>query len=101
VLQTLAERIAGGEVEDLISRLPAGLHEPLRRGMERSGGKATRMSLDDFVRRVADEEGVGLDQATEHARAVLTTLHEAIPEDEWLDVTAQLPADYVAIGAAA
>jgi uncharacterized protein (DUF2267 family) len=94
VLETLAMRIAGGEVDDLRMRLPAEFHAPLERGKELSGGKATRMKLDDFVRRVAETEGISLDAAFEHVRAVLTTLQEAVG-DEFLDVTAQLPDEYM------
>ena len=99
VLETLAERIAGGEVDDLIARLPVELHEPLRRGKEAHGGKATRMRLDEFVRRVAEREGVDLDEAREHARAVFETLRDAVGEREFLDVTAQLPEEYATVGA--
>jgi uncharacterized protein (DUF2267 family) len=94
VLETLAERIAGGDVDDLIVLLPVHLHPPLKRGRERSGGKATRMSVDEFVSRVAEREGVSVDEAREHARAVLSTLHELVPGEEFLDVTAQLPREY-------
>jgi uncharacterized protein (DUF2267 family) len=45
VLETLAERIADGEVDDLIGRLPLPLHDALKRGKARSPG-AARMSLD-------------------------------------------------------
>ena len=79
--------------------LPALLHPPLKRGRERSGSKATRMSLEGFVDRVAQREGITPDAAREHARAVFATLREAIPEREFLDVTAQLPAEYAAIEA--
>jgi uncharacterized protein (DUF2267 family) len=99
VLQTLGERISGGEVRDLIDVLPAELHEPLRRGDELSNGAARRMSLTGFVRRVAEREGVIPAEAQEHARAVLATLREALPRKEWLDVTAQLPEEYAAIAA--
>jgi uncharacterized protein (DUF2267 family) len=94
VLETLAERIAGGEVEDLLAHLPVHLHPALWRATERTGGKATRMSADEFVSRVAEHEGVGLEEAREHARAVLTTLRETVPESEFVDVTAQLPREY-------
>jgi uncharacterized protein (DUF2267 family) len=94
VLETLAERIAGGEVDDLIGRLSAPLHGPLKRGRERSGGEATRMALDEFVRRVAEREGVSEADAREHAHAVLVTLREAVGDDEFFDVTVQLPQDY-------
>jgi uncharacterized protein (DUF2267 family) len=94
VLETLAERIAGGEVRDLISRLPARFHEPLEEGDERSGGKAVPMSLEGFIARVAEREGVDEFRARDHARAVLATLHEQVGDDEWTDVTAELPREY-------
>jgi uncharacterized protein (DUF2267 family) len=96
VLETFAERIAGGEVDDLIARLPVRLHGPLKRGRERSGGKAKRMSLDQFAGRVAELEGVDTLTARDHAQAVLATLREALGEEEFRDVTSQLPADYLA-----
>jgi uncharacterized protein (DUF2267 family) len=94
VLQTLATRIAGGEVDDLIARLPVELHPPLKRGKELSGGKATRMPFEAFVRRVSELEGVSMDDAHDHVRAVLTTLREAVGE-EFFDVASQLPDEYL------
>ena len=94
VLETLAERIAGGEVDHLAERLPIELHAPLEKGKAGSGGKAKRMSLDDFVERVAAREGVGREQALDHSRAVLRTLREAVGDDEFFDVTVQLPGEY-------
>jgi uncharacterized protein (DUF2267 family) len=99
VLTTLAERIAGGEVDDLISRLPAELHRPLRQGTLLSKGVARRLSLDDFLRRVAEREGVTPDEAFEHARAVFATLREAVGDEEFRDVSAQLPQEYAAVSA--
>jgi uncharacterized protein (DUF2267 family) len=94
VLETLAERIAGGEVEDLAEQLPEELRPPLERGKSKSGGKARRMSLDEFVGRIADREDVTWEDAVEHARAVFATLREAIPPREWSDLTAELPRSY-------
>jgi uncharacterized protein (DUF2267 family) len=99
VLETLAERIAGGEVRDLIEQLPPELHEPLRRGDALSHGAARRMSLQEFVRRVAEREGAVPAAAQQHARAVLATLREAVSRKEWLDVNAQLPEEYAAVAA--
>jgi uncharacterized protein (DUF2267 family) len=99
VLETLAERISGGEVRDLIDQLPPELHEPLRRGDALSNGAARKMSLREFVRRVAEREGVTPGEAQEHVRAVLATLREAVSPKEWLDVTAQLPEEYAAVEA--
>jgi uncharacterized protein (DUF2267 family) len=93
-LETLAERIDGGEVDDLIERLPIELHEPLRRGREASGGRAQRMRLDVFVHRAAEREGADDGEAAEHLRAVFAALRETLG-DELLDVRAQLPDDYV------
>jgi uncharacterized protein (DUF2267 family) len=89
--------IAAGEVDDLIALLPLELHAPLERGKRRGDGKAVRMSLDDFVRRVAEREGISLEAAREHVAAVLAMLRELLPDAEWRDVTAQLPRDYEAL----
>jgi uncharacterized protein (DUF2267 family) len=99
VLETLAERIAGGEVDDLIALLPVQLHPPLKRGKQASGDKAVRMSLERFVDRVAEREGVDHDAAHEHTRAVFSTLREAVPPREYSDIAAQLPVEYAAVDA--
>jgi uncharacterized protein (DUF2267 family) len=94
-LETLAERIDGGEVDDLMERLPAELHPALRRGREASAGRSTRMPLETFVRRAAQREGVAdLQEAARHLRAVFGALRATLG-DELLDVKAQLPEDYV------
>jgi uncharacterized protein (DUF2267 family) len=92
VLETLGERIAAGEVADLLARLPVQLHEPLRRGAK-AFPEARRMSLDDFVERVAEREGSTPDVARRHAHAVLTTLREAVGE-EFFDVSVEFPPEY-------
>jgi uncharacterized protein (DUF2267 family) len=97
VLETLAERIADGEVDDLIGRLPVPLHAALKRGKARNPG-ARRMSLERFVGRVAEREGASPEEARNHARAVFATLREAVGE-ELYDVTVQLPPDYAVLWA--
>jgi uncharacterized protein (DUF2267 family) len=94
VLEVLAERIAGGEADDLAQHLPDELRAALERGKARTGGKAQRMSLDEFVRRVAEREGVDYTQAFEHAGAVLRTLRDAVPDKEFSDLLHQLPRAY-------
>jgi uncharacterized protein (DUF2267 family) len=96
-LETLAERISGGEVEDLLAQLPPEFHEPLRRGDALSNGAARKMTLEQFVRRVAEREGVAPDEARTHTRAVLATLREAVTPKEWFDMTSQLPQDYTVV----
>jgi uncharacterized protein (DUF2267 family) len=95
VLETLAEGIAAGEVRDLIARLPIELHDALRRGAARQGGRATRLSLERFRSRVAEREGVPPAVAQLHARAVFAALREAVGDAEFFDVTVQLPRELV------
>jgi uncharacterized protein (DUF2267 family) len=97
VLETLAERITGGQVADLMNQLPGELHPPLLRGDAASNGAARPMSLEEFVARIAEREGVPPAQAREHARAVFATLREAVGEKEMRDTEAQLPDDYHAL----
>ena len=100
VLETLAERIAAGQVEDLIAQLDPLLHAPLRRGLAAGGADARRMPAAEFLRRVAAREDTDTDEVTlveevsGHVRAVFATLAEAITAKEWFDVLAELPADY-------
>ena len=94
MLETLAERIAGGETDDLAEQLPEELRPSLQRGRQRSGGKAQRMSLDEFIARVAEREGVTWEQALEHARAVFATLRETLSDKEFSDLLSELPRGY-------
>jgi uncharacterized protein (DUF2267 family) len=96
-LETLAERISGGEVEDLMSELPEELRPALERGSMESHGVARKMSLEEFVREVAWREGATPDDARKHARAVFKALRQAVDEDEFEDVVAQLPDEYTAL----
>jgi uncharacterized protein (DUF2267 family) len=94
VLEELAIRITGGQVDDLERVLAPELRPPLERGRARSGGAAQPLTLDTFLAEIARREGVDRGRAAEHARAVLTTLREAVGEQEWRDTTAQLPRAY-------
>jgi uncharacterized protein (DUF2267 family) len=99
VLEVLGERIAAGEADDIARYLPVELRFPLQRGAEAHDGKAKRMRLDEFLERVAEREGVTPEQARDHTTGVFRTLREAIPFDEFLDLTAELPVEYAAVGA--
>jgi uncharacterized protein (DUF2267 family) len=90
VLETLSERIAAGEAEDLAQQLPQSIAKPLLR----AGGDAQPMSAGEFVRRVAERESELQLLAREHARAVLTTLREAVTADEWDDTVSELSREY-------
>jgi uncharacterized protein (DUF2267 family) len=97
VLEVLAIRISGGQVDDLAAQLPPELRRPLERGKIASQGLARPMPLADFVRAVAEREGIPPGYAHEHIRAVLATLREAVGEKEYLDMRAQLPDEYSAV----
>lgn len=89
-LQTLAERITGGEARDLAAQLPKAMQELLRK----TGEEAEAFSLDEFMRRVAERAAVRVTEARDGARAVFTTLREAVSGGEFKDVLAQLPKEY-------
>ena len=97
VLEALADRITGGQVDDIAAQLPEALHPPLQRGKEQSNAAARPLSLDEFVGGIAEREGVPPAEAFEHARAVFATLREALNEKEFSDTVAQLPDDYRAL----
>ncbi len=90
-LETLAERLAGGEANDLASQLPRGIAKYLRTGL---AGEGERFSVEEFFERVSRREGVDLPKAIYHARAVIAILYEAVSPGEMADVRAQLPAEY-------
>jgi uncharacterized protein (DUF2267 family) len=94
VLTTLAERIAPGEIDDLVARLPIELHPLLKEALAHNPGQASHVSLDEFLERVARREGVDVFESERHGRAVLTTLREVVGDDEFFDVTVQLPFEY-------
>ena len=93
-LETLAERLAGGEANDLASQLPRGIAEHLRTGF---AGLGERFPLEGFYQRVSEREGVDLPKAISHARAVIAVLSEAVSPGEMADVRAQLPAGYATL----
>jgi uncharacterized protein (DUF2267 family) len=97
VLETLGERISGGQVRDLAALLPHDLSQALLRGNAESHDAARPLSLDEFLLRVAQREGVTVDEARQHSRAVVASLREAIPDKEFRDTAAQLPNEYTVL----
>lgn len=90
-LQTLAERITGGQARDLASQLP----EELKASVTSSAGvNPEPFGLPEFLERVQARAAVDLQAATDGARAVLDTLREKISAKEYGDVVDQLPQDF-------
>jgi len=91
-LQTLAERLAGGEPKDLASQLPPELAEYMRYEGEETSNP---FSLDEFFERVNEKDG-GVDRPTAvyHARVVVEVLGDAVTQGVIDDVRSQLPDEY-------
>ncbi len=88
-LETLRERLAGNEPSNLAAQLPEELADYVR-----GTGGQENFSLQEFYNRVAEKEGVGVDEATVHARAVATVLQTAVTPGEMGDVRHQLKPEY-------
>ena len=89
-LETLGERISGGEANDLAEQLPEELKEPL----QQAGEDNEEFSLDEFLRRVGEREDVETDVARNYTSAVMTVLKEAISGGELDNIRAQLPQEF-------
>ena len=88
-LATLAERITEGEAIDLAAQLPHDLQPSLE-----GSGPGESFPPEEFHRRVAERAGVPPGTAEAHARAVLSTVRDAVTEGELDHVLSQLPEDY-------
>jgi uncharacterized protein (DUF2267 family) len=95
-LRTLAERISAGEARDLAAQLPPEVGELLA-----DGSKAEKFDLEEFLRRVSEREGVDLDQAESHARAVFDALGRTVTHDELRDMASELPKEFAPLVASA
>ncbi|BCL17073.1 DUF2267 domain-containing protein [Micromonospora sagamiensis] len=91
-LETLAERLTGGEALDLAAQLPKPLQLLLRKTP--STEHAQRFGAAEFVARVGQRADADPVATRAGIRAVFTTLREAISGGEFDDVAAQLPRDY-------
>jgi uncharacterized protein (DUF2267 family) len=89
-LKTLADRITGGEADDLAAQLPTPLKDTLTKAQD----EAERFDVDEFIRRVSERAHVDPDTARTGAMATLATVREAVTPGEFDDVTAQLPKEY-------
>jgi uncharacterized protein (DUF2267 family) len=88
-LETLAERTAGDEAQNLAAQLP----DEIGRFLE---GKqiVESFSLAEFFDRVTEKEGVDKPVAVYHARAVIDVLQEAVSAGEMDNLRAQLPDEF-------
>ena len=87
--ETLRERLAGNEPNNLADQLPPEIADPLR-----GEGGRDAFSLAEFYRRVAGKEGIEESEAIRHARVVATVLQTAVTTGELDDVRDQLKPEY-------
>lgn len=90
-LETLAERLAGGEAKDLASQLPPEIGIYLEQPLAGAGEPFT---VDEFFERVSKRMGVALADATFQARIIIALVSEVVTVGEIENVRAQLPADF-------
>jgi uncharacterized protein (DUF2267 family) len=89
-LETLSERISGGEARDLASQLPRAMQATLLPTREHS----EQFRVEEFIRRVGERAVIDTPLAWEGARSVMTTLRDAVSLGEFDDIMAQLPKDF-------
>ncbi len=95
-LETLAAYISAKERHDAASQLPRVIKEYMQRpflgaGKPPAPGPESSQIVEDFYQRVSELEEKPLETAWEHARAVMSVLHDALSEGEFEDIRAELP----------
>lgn len=89
-LETLSERISGGEARDIAAQLPRAMQAALLPTKE----AAEVFRVEEFIRRVSERAVLDTPLAWEGTRAVITTLRDAVTAGEFDDVMNQLPKDF-------
>lgn len=88
-LETLGERLAGGQAEHIAAQLPEEIGYYLQQP-----DKDESFELDEFYQRVAEREAVDYPDAVYHAKVVMRVLSDAITPGEISDLRAQLPDEF-------
>jgi uncharacterized protein (DUF2267 family) len=92
-LRVLAERLTGGEADDLRAQLPGDLQADLIPPTP----EAESFGPAEFAQRVARQAKVGEADARQGMVAVLATTRDAVEPGEFDDVLAQLGREYAAL----
>lgn len=93
-LQTLGERVTGGEITDLLEQLPDQATFNLPQG---AATRTEAFTLDTFLERIAARTGSDVAGAQRIAQAVLAVIREAVSPGELEDLQAQLPDEITAL----
>jgi uncharacterized protein (DUF2267 family) len=86
-LRVLAERLSGGEADDLRAQLPKQLQLDLLSPRE----EAEALDADEFARRVSQRSGLTVADA---GAGVLATIRDAVSPGEFQDVLSQLGREF-------
>lgn len=92
VLETLAERLAGGEAKDLAAQLPMIVKDYILEYPHAGAGQ--HMKLRDFYNRIAERLHAPMPEAAFWARAVMSVVQEAVSAGEMEDVRHQLGEEF-------
>ena len=96
-LETLGERISAAQARQLAEDLPPQIRAwltPERAGQAPPAEQAQDFDVGEFLRRVAEREGVDPETAEHHAKAVFIALARLVRGQEIAQLAAQLPSDY-------
>ncbi|MER7892973.1 DUF2267 domain-containing protein [Micromonospora sp. NPDC094482] len=88
VLQTMAERVTGGESDDLAGQLPDELDGYLGAG---AGPAQSASGPAEFLRRVGERAGIDEVAARAGTAAVFATLRETVTVGEFQQMVTRLP----------
>lgn len=88
-VQTLSERLQGGESGELLAKLPKALQRTVR-----PHESSMPYGEPDFVKKVSERENVSIDDARRHVRAVFKTLEEAAAPGQIDELRGQLPKEF-------
>jgi uncharacterized protein (DUF2267 family) len=89
-LRVLAERLSGGEADDLRAQLPKQLQVDLLSPRE----EAEAFDAEEFARRVSQRSGLDEADAGAGVLAVLATIRDAVSPGEFQDVLSQLGREF-------
>lgn len=89
-LQTLSERLEGGEPNHIASQLP----EEMKSFMKIKKNEIEKFNVEDFFKKVSERENTTLGEAKNHSQAVVSVLCNAITEGEVKYMMDQLPGEF-------
>jgi uncharacterized protein (DUF2267 family) len=90
-LETLRERLAGGEPKDVAAQLPTEIAKYFEAPQQEV---ADRFDVQEFFRRVSERASIQPQEAAFQSRAVIEVLQDAVTSGEVGDIRTQLTDDY-------